>query len=287
MKFIPPLEISSKIMTLIEEAKTELVLVSPYVEVSKWDKLKKCIERAINRGVKLTFIARKNAKQDLTYLEQTGVKLILIDNLHAKLYYNESYGIVTSQNLVYYSDINSIDIAYKTTSNLEKNELIEFVNNYIINIEPVKKTIPFEKVNSHNYDNKIQLKDFQLEKLWQTFINYSPNSFFKKASSYIFCDDVLPFADIMVDTRLTIKINKQRTDCEQILNKLQTIGFDFKHNFKVELLISHKSFYYIEFIPIDKIDFENLEQDFVKLIDCILKSDINKIMKVQKKNPFW
>ena len=110
---------------------------------------------------------------------------------------------------------------------------------------------------------------------------------FKKASSYIFCDDVLPFADIMVDTRFTIKINKQRTDCEQILIKLQTINFDFKHNFKAELLTSHKSFYYIEFIPIDKIDFDYLEQDFVKLIDSILKSDIDKILKVQKKISYW
>ena len=33
MKFIPPLEISSKIMTLIEEANQELVLVSPYVNI--------------------------------------------------------------------------------------------------------------------------------------------------------------------------------------------------------------------------------------------------------------
>ena len=31
MKFIPPLEISSKIMTLIEEAEKEIILVSPYV----------------------------------------------------------------------------------------------------------------------------------------------------------------------------------------------------------------------------------------------------------------
>lgn len=287
MKFIPPLEISSKIMTLIEESNKELILVSPYVEISKWDKMKKCIERAVNRKVKITFIARKNAKQDLSFLEQLGINLILINDLHAKLYLNENYGILTSQNIVYYSDINSIDIAHQTENNSEKKELVDFINKYIINIELVKKTIPFEKVRSHNYDKKVQLKDFQLERLWQTFINYSPNSFFKKASSYIFCNDILPFADIMVDTRLTIKINKQRTDCEQILNKLQTIGFDFKHNFKAELLISHKSFYYIEFIPIDKIDFEFLEKDFVGLIDDILKSDIHKILKVQKKISYW
>lgn len=287
MKFIPPLEISSKIMTLIEEASKELILVSPYVEISKWDKMKKCLERAVNRKLKITFITRKNAKQDLSFLEHLGINLILINDLHAKLYLNENYGILTSQNIVYYSDINSIDIAHQTENNTEKKELVDFINKYLINIEPTKKAIIFEKVKSLNYDNKVKLKDYQLEKLFQTLINYSPNSFFKKTSSYVFCDDVLPFADIMVDTRFTIKINKQRTDCEQILTKLQTIHFDFKQNFKTELLTSHKSFYYIEFIPIDKIHFEHLEQDFIELINSILKSDIHKILKVQKKISFW
>lgn len=32
MIFIPPMEISGKIMTLIEEAEKELIIVSPYVE---------------------------------------------------------------------------------------------------------------------------------------------------------------------------------------------------------------------------------------------------------------
>ena len=108
----------------------------------------------------------------MSFLEQLGINLILINDLHAKLYLNENYGILTSQNIVYYSDINSIDIAHQTENNSEKKELVDFINKYIINIEPVKKTIPFEKVKSHNYDKKVQLKDFQLERLWQTFINY-------------------------------------------------------------------------------------------------------------------
>lgn len=51
MKFIPPLEITSKIMSLIEEAQKEIIIVSPYVNIQKWGKMKSCIERAIERGV--------------------------------------------------------------------------------------------------------------------------------------------------------------------------------------------------------------------------------------------
>ena len=58
------------------------------------------------------------------FLYRTHVNLILINDLHAKLYLNENYGILTSQNIVYYSDINSIDIAHQTENNSEKKSLL-------------------------------------------------------------------------------------------------------------------------------------------------------------------
>lgn len=109
MKFIPPLEIASKIMTLIEEAEKELILVSPYVEVSKWNKMKSCLKRTVSRNVNILFVARKNATQDLSFITELGIEVKLVENLHAKLYINENYAIVTFQNITYYSDINSID----------------------------------------------------------------------------------------------------------------------------------------------------------------------------------
>lgn len=121
MKIIPSyLEISGKIMTLIESAEKELILVSPYVSINDWEKMKKCLKRAIERKVTIKMYVRKNANQDLKFLKEIGIKPILIENLHAKVYINEKYGIVTSQNLVSYSDINSIDIAYETEKNEER-----------------------------------------------------------------------------------------------------------------------------------------------------------------------
>ena len=37
MNYIEPLEISSKIMTLIDEAEEELIIVSPYVDIKDWE----------------------------------------------------------------------------------------------------------------------------------------------------------------------------------------------------------------------------------------------------------
>lgn len=47
MKLIKPAEISSKIMTLIEEADESLIIVSPYNDLEKWDKINKRFESAI------------------------------------------------------------------------------------------------------------------------------------------------------------------------------------------------------------------------------------------------
>ncbi len=44
MKFIKPPELSSKIMTLLDESDTFVILVSPYVKISRWYKLLKKLE---------------------------------------------------------------------------------------------------------------------------------------------------------------------------------------------------------------------------------------------------
>ena len=169
MKFIAPLEIASKIMTLIVEAEKELILVSPYVKINDWDKMKKSLLKAVNKGVNITFIARQNTNDDLSPLNSLNIKVLLIKDLHAKVYINDKYAIVSSQNITHYSDINSIDIGYQTENEEERAELINFVNNYISDIKSFNKYVEkteqstksvsreiFQKVEKQNYDDKKQ-----------------------------------------------------------------------------------------------------------------------------------
>jgi len=128
MKIIPYLEISSKIMTLINDAEKELFIVSPFISIEKWGKMKNCLTRARDRNIKIWFYVRKNTNQDLRFLYEIGINPIFIENLHAKLYVNEEYGIVTSQNLYEYSDSYSIDIGHQTENTKERAELIDFID---------------------------------------------------------------------------------------------------------------------------------------------------------------
>ena len=283
MKFIAPLEIASKIMTLIVEAEKELILVSPYVKINDWDKMKKSLSKAVSKRVAITFIARQNTTCDFEPLKALNIKPILVQDLHAKVYINDKYAIVTSQNITHYSDINSIDIAYQTEDEKERLELINFVKNYVIDSKSTNTNIQravqisssrpkeiFQKVESHNYDNKKQFNDFEVEKLHQAFLNNFPESNIKRTATYLFCGDLLPFADVMIDSRYVIKIKKSRPDCELIVKKIESINFSYQHTFKIQLLTSHKSFYYIDFIPLGVLKLDRLIKDYFNITNSIL-----------------
>lgn len=292
MKFIPPLEIASQIMTLIQEAEKELIIVSPYVNITSWDKMKKRLQNAVANNLEMTFIARKNAKQNFSELESLGIKPVLVDDLHAKVYICENYAIVTSLNMIHYSDINSIDVAYKTETEAERKELIDFVNKYVLtsksmNTQTLKERTAFHRVSTKNQDDKKSFNDYQVEKLFQAFMNNFRDSFFKRTSTYVFCDNLLPFADVMIDSTYVIKIRKSRTDCDQILNKLENISYDGYLHYKIELLTTHSSFYYIEIIPTNPIELQKLADDYISFTNRILQSDIYKIMKKQPNNIFY
>jgi hypothetical protein len=293
MKFIAPLEIASKIMTLIVEAEKELILVSPYIEIYDWSKMKKSLSKAVNKGICINFIVRQNASNDLSPLLELNIKPILIRDLHAKVYINDKYAIVTSQNIIQYSDTNSIDVGYITENEKERVELLDFVNNYIKNINPIVKNVKiiesntivkpkeiFQKVESQNHEEKKQLTDFEIEELYRFFWINFPLAKVKKAATYLFCENLLPFADVMIDSKYVIKIKKTRTDCELILKKIEVINFSYHHTFKVELLNTHKSFYYLDFVPQGEINLDKLIEDYFHITSSILKSDFIKTLKV-------
>ncbi|MFY0683457.1 MAG: hypothetical protein JXR20_02820 [Balneola sp.] len=131
MHFIPPAEISGKIMTLIDQAKKELIIVSPYNKVTNWDKLIKRLNKARNRGVKITWYIRSRVKNNEEQIRSLGIEPIAIDNLHAKLYLNENDAVVTSMNLSEYSDTSSIDIGYHISETKEYSKLTKFIEDHL------------------------------------------------------------------------------------------------------------------------------------------------------------
>lgn len=153
MKFIKPSEISSKIMTLFEESDEFVIIVSPYVKISKWYKLLKKFDNLKRRNIPFQFIIRDDKTNQTSFqeLNELGIDYSAIPDLHCKLYLNEKYAIVSSMNLLLSSEINSLELAYVTETAEEHQELIEFSERYL-NIDFTQKAPQPDQQQEADFD---------------------------------------------------------------------------------------------------------------------------------------
>lgn len=107
-KFHTTAQTTAAIERIIENAQREIVLISPYLQISTI-----FLERLIDAGLRKVNIKICYGKEDLSTSQQKeistipGVSLYFMKNLHAKCYYNETELIVTSMNLFSYSEKNN------------------------------------------------------------------------------------------------------------------------------------------------------------------------------------
>lgn len=140
MKILPPHKISGLLFDIIHEAKQELVLVSPYMNLTYWKQLATALTAARDRGVRITFYIR-HEPSNLVSKEQVqslGITPQLVADLHAKFYFNETSGLITSLNLLGGSNSNSIEIGSQLETAEEVEELRHFVQQYLAPQELVK-----------------------------------------------------------------------------------------------------------------------------------------------------
>jgi len=144
MKILQPHKISTEIIDIIYEAKEHLVIVSPYVNFVNWDRLATELKNAKKRGVKIDFFVRNEPENSKSWEQISSLDITprLVPNLHAKFYFNEKNGLISSMNLLSSSNSNSIEIGCKIDSQEELNELNLFVKDFVISNE--SDTIPDE-----------------------------------------------------------------------------------------------------------------------------------------------
>ena len=107
-KFLTTRGVSYEIENIIKNANRFLVLISPYVSIP--ETLLQSLKDADRRKVKIALVY---GKRELDYdvrsqLEQLdNLLLYFLENLHAKCYYNENHMVITSLNLLDYSEQNN------------------------------------------------------------------------------------------------------------------------------------------------------------------------------------
>jgi len=141
MKILSPDSISSELLNLIHAANEYLVLVSPYVRIGQWARLTAALTSAQRRGVKIKAFVRADPDNVSSWeeLEALGIRPHLISNLHAKFYFNESGGLISSLNLLSSSNASALEIGCKLETDTELQELKDFVKRYIMPLEQTER----------------------------------------------------------------------------------------------------------------------------------------------------
>jgi len=107
-EFLTTSGVSSNLEKIVGGAQKRLVLISPYLQFPAI--LFERLQQADRRGVQIVFIYGKEELKDeqQSKLKQLrNLSLYFYENLHAKCYLNESDMIITSMNLVEYSEKNN------------------------------------------------------------------------------------------------------------------------------------------------------------------------------------
>ncbi|MGZ9675925.1 hypothetical protein [Flavobacterium sp. GNP001] len=275
MIFIPPMEIATRIMTLIDNAQTELILVSPYINIDNWSKFKKCLQRAIDRGVNITIYARENATQNLETIKAFNLNVCLVKDLHAKIYLNEKYAIASSQNLIQYSDDNSIDFGYSTETEEERQQLRSFISQYMFANRPLKIAQPTSivDVNEITIGHKAQhliLKDFEIRQIGEIFRSKFDNVRVNEKETYVYCSKLFPFGDLMIREGFEIRFKFRHKVSDALADFLENLDIQNNHYHyekKKTLNLYNSSFI---FIPQEVNDLQKLISDYIFMCKRII-----------------
>ena len=151
---------SFNLENIILEAKTKLILVSPYLQISKtfYERLKD----ASNRNVAIKIIYGKNDLKETEkkqIAELDNLELFFFENLHAKCYFNENKMIITSMNMYQFSEKNNREMGVLISRKLDTALFEKAVNETLSiiksaeKVELIKKVIYKEKTEQKSRTN--------------------------------------------------------------------------------------------------------------------------------------
>lgn len=153
---------SYNLENIILEAKRQLILVSPFLQLSKT--LFERLKDASNRGVEILIIYGKddlkpNEKNSLAELKT--IRLYFHENLHAKCYFNETKMVITSMNMYQFSENNNREMGVLIDATTDKDLYQKAVNeaqsivkhSEIIKLQKSERTYTNQQSNNYSKGN--------------------------------------------------------------------------------------------------------------------------------------
>ena len=132
----------SEIENIINRAERKLVLISPYVPMSRL-LLQRLYHVSEHRGVKITLVCRKKDLKPEAYSilnKISGLEIFNLPDIHAKCFYNEKAMVLTSLNLYEYSQTNNREMGVLITQEKDSDVFNDAVNEAELIVQLAYKT---------------------------------------------------------------------------------------------------------------------------------------------------
>jgi len=150
-KFSTTNGVSAALDELVKNARRQLFLISPYLQISK--NLRSLLKEADRQPlIDIKVICRKDSNwspDDISFLQDLeNAKIKSIEGLHAKIYLNESTAIITSMNLYLHSQQNNKEVGLIFDAVQDKemyDQIFKEVTRLIEDAEKIQYKVTLEK----------------------------------------------------------------------------------------------------------------------------------------------
>ncbi|MCA0132612.1 phospholipase D family protein [Winogradskyella alexanderae] len=190
-KFITGKKLTDELCSIIKDAKKQLLIVSPYIQLDDYFKNELFNRLKGNSSLHILIAFGKNQHnplrsikmEDLNYFKEfPNISIVYIPNLHAKYYANEDRGLITSVNLYDYSFDNNVEFGVVSEASLFRSSDID--------AQAWNKTM---KILDRNYAVYIRRPNFKKKILF--------------GKDYMGSDTQLDLTEELVNGKLTTKVN--------------------------------------------------------------------------------
>lgn len=104
MKILEPSGNINSIVSLIENAKKYVIMVSPFTNLEGWPHLQEAIKKASSIGIEVSYYVRGG--EGRKGLQNFDIKVFEVPMLHTKMFFSEKEAMISSFHLLFNEDIN-------------------------------------------------------------------------------------------------------------------------------------------------------------------------------------
>ncbi|WP_395063218.1 phospholipase D family protein [Flavobacterium sp.] len=277
-EFLTTSGVSYQVESIIKEAKKKLVLISPFVQISKV--LIERLHNASEKGVQIILIYGKDElkpfeKEQLNSIE--NLKLYFYQNLHAKCYFNEKTMVITSMNLYEFSEKHNREMGVL----IKKNDDLAMFKDVIEETSSIIKSSKLVKSNVQT-GSIFPLKEEEIKLINEFFIKSYRNCAINNTASYVYCESLFPFSDVMIRDGFELRFKWGLYSQDLLEKKIASISLNdliYRYEAKFSKEINGTS--RILFLCSNANDISNLIIDYKVLHDKIFAITRNVSHKVR------